>query len=98
MWRNLKEGELVWLVDESVKRCENKLGRIIEIFTGNDGVEISESQNGTSRAKPASREVSASILRWCFRDRKQGRRCWRHFTSARKAIRQQETTFETEKT
>ena len=31
--RNLKEGELVWLVDDSVKRCEHKLGRIIEIFT-----------------------------------------------------------------
>ena len=36
--RNLKEGELVWLVDDSVKRCENKLGRIIELFIGNDGV------------------------------------------------------------
>ena len=59
--------------------------------------EISESQNGTWRAKPASLEVSASILRWCFRDRKQGRRCWRHFKWATKAIRQQEITFETEK-
>ena len=36
--RNLKEGELVWLVDDSVKRCEYKLGRVIEIFTGNDGL------------------------------------------------------------
>ena len=36
--RKLKEGELVWLVVDSVKRCEYKLGRIIEIFTGNDGV------------------------------------------------------------
>ena len=36
--RNLKEGDLVWLVDDSVKRCEFKLGRIIEIYTGNDGV------------------------------------------------------------
>ena len=34
--RNLKVGEFAWLVD--VKRCEYKLGRIIEIFTGNDGV------------------------------------------------------------
>ena len=32
--RSLKEGEDVWLVDDSVKRCEYKLGRIIEIFTG----------------------------------------------------------------
>ena len=45
----------------------------------------------------ASREGSASILRWCFRDRKQGRRCWRHFKSARKAIRKQEKTFQTKK-
>ena len=36
--RNLNEGELVWLVDVSLKRCEYKLGRIIEIFSGNDGV------------------------------------------------------------
>ena len=49
--------------------------------------EISNSRNGTWRAEPASREVSASIIRWCFRDGKQGRRCWRHFKSATKAIR-----------
>ena len=36
--RILKEGELVWLVDDPVKSCEYKLGRIIEFFTGNDGV------------------------------------------------------------
>ena len=36
--RNLKEGELVRLVDDSVKRCEYKFGPIIEIFTGSDGV------------------------------------------------------------
>ena len=36
--RNLTEGELVWLVDDSVKRCEYKRGPIIEIFTGNDVV------------------------------------------------------------
>ena len=79
--RNLKEGELVWLVDDSVKRCEYKLGRIIEIeiHCQRRSCEISKSQNGTWRTKPASREVSARILRWCFRDRKQGRRCWRHF-------------------
>ena len=54
---------------------------------------MSKSQSGTWRAKPASREVSASFLRWCFRDRKEGRRRWRHFKSATKAIRQQEKTF-----
>ena len=36
--RNLKEGGLVWLVDDSVKRCAYKNGPIIEIFTDKDGV------------------------------------------------------------
>ena len=49
-------------------------------------------------AEPASREVSASILRWHFRDRKQSRRSWRHFNSATKAMRHQEIIFETETT
>ena len=59
---------------------------------------ISENQNGTWRAEPASREVTASILWWCFRGWKQGWRCWRQFKSAAETIRQQEVTFETEKT
>ena len=36
--RNLKEGELLWLLNDTVKRCEFKLRRIFEIFTGNYGV------------------------------------------------------------
>ena len=36
--RNLKQGELVWLIDDAVKRCEYNLGRIVEVFTGSDGV------------------------------------------------------------
>ena len=97
--QNLKEGELVWLIDDSLKRGKYKFGRIIEIFTGNDGVlRSARVKMAKWRAKPASREVSASILRWCFRDRKQGRRCWRHFRSATKAIREQRITFETDKT
>ena len=36
--RNLKQGELVWLLDDAVKRCEYKLGCIVEVFTGSDGV------------------------------------------------------------
>ena len=36
--RNLKEGGLVWPVDDSVERCKYKFERIIVIFTGNDGV------------------------------------------------------------
>ena len=33
-----KEGKLVGLIDDSVKRCEYQLGRIIEVLTGNNCV------------------------------------------------------------
>ena len=36
--RNLQNGELVWLVDESLKRSEYKMGRVKEIYYGSDGV------------------------------------------------------------
>ena len=32
------EKELVWMVDDSVKRCECKMGRVIKVFKGDDGV------------------------------------------------------------
>ena len=89
--RNLKEDELVLLVDDCVKRCENKLGQIIGIFTGNDGVARS------ARVKRAHGELNRPVIKLApvfydglFRYRKQGRRCWRHFKSATKAIRQHE--------
>ena len=55
--RNLKEGELVWLVDDSVKRCEYKLGRIIAIFPGNDGVVRS------ARVKMAHGELNRPVVK-----------------------------------
>ena len=55
--RNLKEGELVWLVEDSMKRCEYKLGRIIEIFTGNDGVVRS------ARVKMAHGELNRPVVK-----------------------------------
>ena len=55
--RNLKEGELLWLVDDFVKRCEYKLGLIMEVFTGNDGVVIS------ARVKKAHGELKLPVVK-----------------------------------
>ena len=55
--RNLKEGELVWLVDDCVKGCEYKLGRIVEIITGNDGVVRS------ARVKMAHGELNRPVVK-----------------------------------
>ena len=58
---------------------------------------IKESEIGTLRVEPASRDVSACILLFCFWDQKQIRRGWHQFKSATNAIRQHEITFQTEK-
>ena len=52
-----EEGELVWLIDDSVKRCEYKLGRIIEIVTGNAGVLRS------AKAKIAHGELNRPVVK-----------------------------------
>ena len=54
---NLKEAELVWLVVDSLKRCEYKLGRIIEIFAGNVGVVRS------ARVKMAHGELNRPLVK-----------------------------------
>ena len=55
--RDLNEGESVWLVDDPLKRCEYKLGRIIEIFTGNESVVRS------AGVKMAHRELNRPVLK-----------------------------------
>ena len=55
--RNLKERELVWMVDDSVKRCEQKMGRFIKVFKGDDGVVRS------ARVKMAHREFNRPVVK-----------------------------------
>ena len=55
--RKLNEGDLVWLVGDSVKRCEYKLGRIIEILPGNDRVVRS------ARVKMAHGELNRPVVK-----------------------------------
>ena len=54
---NPKEGKLVWLVADSVKLCEYKLGQIIEIYTGIDGVVRS------ARVKMAHGELNWPVVK-----------------------------------
>ena len=100
IWAILKEGDLVWLVDESLERSEYMLGQFIEIFFGSDGFvqSASESQNGTWRAETAFREVSASFLQWCLPDQKHGGNVAASSNQLKKSIRGQELFTETETT
>ena len=42
---------------------------------------VGDSQNGIWRNQHTGSEIGASILWWCFRDRKQDWQCWRHVKS-----------------
>ena len=55
--RNLKTGVLVWLVDDSVKQFEYKIGQIIEIYSGKDGVVRS------ARVKMAHGELNRPVVK-----------------------------------
>ena len=54
--RNLKEGDLVLLVDDSVKCCELKVGKL-EICTGNDDIVRS------ARVKMAHGELNRPVVK-----------------------------------
>ena len=61
-------GDLVWLIDESVRRHENKIAGVTEVFPGADGVirsALIKSADGILR-RPAVK--LASVFYVCFRD------------------------------
>ena len=69
--RVLKVGDLVWLIDESVRRHENRMARVPEVFPGADPIRINEDCRW-SPSKTCSK-VGTCVL-WVFSRWKQGRR------------------------
>ena len=66
--RVLKVGDLVWLIDESVRRQENEMARVTGVFPGADGVirsAIIKTSDGVLR-RPAVK--LAPVFYECFRD------------------------------
>ena len=66
--RVLKVGDLVWLIDDSVRRHENKMARVTEVFPGADGVirsALIRTSDGVLR-RPAVK--LAPVFYECFRD------------------------------
>ena len=64
----LKVGDLVWLINESVRRYENKIARVTEVFSGADGVirsALIKTADGVLR-RPAVK--LAPVFFECFRD------------------------------
>ena len=66
--RVLKVGDLVWLIDESVRRPENKMVQVTEVFPGADGVIQSESVNSSSSAFGRPAVKLAPVFFVCFGD------------------------------
>ena len=80
-WRStsneiLKEGDLVWLIEDSNKRGYYNLGRVVETNDGSDGVirsAIVRTNDGVYK-RPVVKLAPSTTWKRCFRDRKQGRR------------------------
>ena len=36
--QNLKKDDLVWIIDDQAKRCDYKMGRVLEVYPGSDGI------------------------------------------------------------
>ena len=66
--RVLKVGDLVWLIDESVWRHENKMERVIEVFPGTDGIIRSTSMETTDGFPRRLALKLAPVFFECFQD------------------------------
>ena len=66
--RVLKVGELVWLIDESVRRHESKMARVTEVFPGADGVIRSTSIKTADEVLRRPAVKLAPVFYECFRD------------------------------
>ena len=66
--RVLKVGDLVWLIDESVKRHHNKMARVIEVFPGSDGVIRSASIKTSDGCYHRPAVKLAPVFYECFQD------------------------------
>ena len=66
--RVLKVGDLVWLIDESVPRHENKIVRVMEVFPGADGVIRSASIKTAYGVLRRPAVKLAPVFYECFRD------------------------------
>ena len=76
--RQLEVNDLVWIVDENVKRAHYKMGRVLEVFHGSDGrVRSALVKTEDGKLKKTSSETGTHVLRKCFPGEKQGRQCWR---------------------
>ena len=66
--RVLKAGDLVWLIDESVRRHEIKMSRVIEVFPGSDGIIRSASIRTADGVLQRPGVKLAPLFFVCFRD------------------------------
>ena len=58
--RQLEVNDLVWIVDENVKRAHYKMGRVLEVYHGSAG------ENRRWKTQKTSSETGTHVLRKCF--------------------------------
>ena len=76
--RQLEVNDLVWIVDENVKKSTLQDGASVRSLSWKRWAsEISAGDNGRWKTQKTSSENGTHVLRQCFSGEKQGRQCWR---------------------
>ena len=76
--RQLKVNDLVWVVDENVKRSNYKMARVLEVQEGSDGrVRSATIVTKDGKLKRPVVKLAPLFYESFFSGEKQGRQCWR---------------------
>ena len=88
--RQLEVNDLVWTVDENVKRAHYKMARVLEVFHGSDWrVRSALVKTEDGKLKKPVLKLAPMFYENCFSGEKQGRQCWRKSSAGK------ETRFKT---
>ena len=73
--RELNVNDLVWVVDESDKRSNYKMARVLEVQEGSDGRVRSATVATKDKLKRPVVKLAPLFYESVFREKKQGRQC-----------------------
>ena len=76
---NREVNDLVWIVDQNVKRAHYKMGRVIEVYHGSNG------RVRSALVKTEDATLKRPRVKLAPSEEKQGRQCWRQASEGKES-------------
>ena len=84
--RQLEVNDLVWIVDDNVKRAHYKMGRVLEVYHGSDGrVRSALVKTEDGKLKRPVVKLAPMFYESVFQEKNRGRQCWRQSSESRES-------------